>query len=245
MIQAAVQHGLRVAGFYPSAQIFNAGVIKDIRTNLAAPADIGFVIFHRLFLGIFLLHLQFIKLRFHLLHGLVFVLVLGTVVLALGHDPGRDVGNTHRRFGTVNVLTARAGRAINVNAQIRRVDFDINIIINFRINKRGAERRVATTAGVKRAFTHQAVNAGFCTQPAVSVIAGDFDSHGFNTRHFTFRLFDDFSFETTRFCPAQIHTLKHARPVLCFRTARPRLNIEVAVGAVIFAREHTAELKLR
>jgi len=58
--------------------------------------------------------------------------VLGTVVLALGHDPGWDVGNTHRRFGTVNVLTARAGRAINVNAQIRRVDFDINIIINFR-----------------------------------------------------------------------------------------------------------------
>ena len=171
--------------------------------------------------------------------------MLGTVVLALGHDPGRDVGNTHRRFGTVNVLTARAGRAINVNAQIRRVDFDINIIINFRINKRGAERRVATTAGVKRALTHQAVNASFCTQPAVSVIAGDFDRHGFNTRHFTFRLFDDFSFETTRFCPAQIHTLKHARPVLCFRTARPRLNIEVAVGAVIFAREHTAELKLR
>ncbi len=90
-------------------------------------------------------------------------------------------------------------------------------------------------------FTHQAVNASFCTQPAVSVIAGDFDRHGFNTRHFTFRLFDDFSFETTRFCPAQIHTPSSmlAR-VLCFRTARPRLNIEAAVGAVIFAREHAA-----
>lgn len=89
-----------------------------------------------------------------MLYGLVFVFVLGTVVLALGYDFGWDVGNTHCRFGTVNVLTACAGRAINVNAQICWVDFDINIIINFWINKRGAERRVATTAGVKRAFTH-------------------------------------------------------------------------------------------
>ena len=108
MIQAAVQHGLRVAGFYPGAQIFNAGVIKDIRTNLAAPADVRFVIFHRLFLSIFLLHLQFIKLCFHLLHGLVFVLVLRTVVLALRHQSGRDMGNTHRGFRTVNVLTTGA-----------------------------------------------------------------------------------------------------------------------------------------
>lgn len=78
--------------------------------------------------------------------------MLGTVVLALGHDPSWDVSNTHRRFGTVNVLTARAGRAINVDAQIRRIDFDIDIVINFRVNKRGAERRVATTAGVKRVY---------------------------------------------------------------------------------------------
>ena len=126
MVQAAVEHRLSVAGFHPGTQIFNAGVIKDIRTNLAAPADVGFVIFHRLFLGIFLLHLQFIKLRFHLLHGLVFVLVLGTVVLALRYRVGWNVGDTHRRFRTVNVLTTRAGCAVNVDTQVRRVDIDIN-----------------------------------------------------------------------------------------------------------------------
>ena len=143
------------------------------------------------------------------------------------------------------MLTARAGCAINVNAQIRRVDVDINIVIHFRINERGAERGVAAAAGIERALTHQAMNAGFGTQPAVGVVADNLDGHGLNARHFAFRLFDDLGLEAARFGPAQIHAHQHAGPVLRFRSAGTGLDIEVAIGAVVFTGEHAAEFQLR
>ena len=170
--------------------------------------------------------------------------MLGTVVLALCYQPGRNVGNTHRGFRTVNVLTTRTGGAINVDTQIRWVDFDVDIVLHFRVDKRGTERGVTATAGVERAFTHQAVNAGFRTQPAVGVIANDFDGDRFQACHFTFRLFDDLGLEAAGFSPTQVHTGQHACPVLCFCTAGTCLNIQVAVGAVVFTGEHTTEFQL-
>ena len=104
---------------------------------------------------------------------------------------------------------------------------------------------MTTATGVERALTHQAVNAGFGTQPAVGVIANDLDGDGFQTRNFTFRLFDNFGFEAARFCPTQVHARQHAGPVLRFGAARTCLNIEIAISAVVFAGEHTAEFQLR
>jgi hypothetical protein len=43
----------------------------------------------------------------------------------------------------------------------------------------------------------------------------------------------------------RIHTHQHAGPVLRFGTAGTGLNIEIAIGAVVFAGEHAAEFKLR
>ena len=154
------------------------------------------------------------------------------------------MGNTHRGFRTVNVLTTGAGGAVYVDTQIGRVNFDIDIVIHFRINERRAKGGMTTATGIERALTHQAVNAGFRTQPAVGVIANDFDGHGFNARNFTFGFFDDFGLKAARFRPAQVHAHQHAGPVLGFGAAGTGLNIEVAVGAVVFAGEHAAELKL-
>ncbi len=53
---------------------------------------------------------------------------------ALCYQPGWNVGNTYRRFRTVNVLSARARCAVNVDTQICRVDFDIDIFVNFKTN---------------------------------------------------------------------------------------------------------------
>ena len=69
--------------------------------------------------------------------------------------------NSHRTFSFVHVLTTCTGGAIHIDTQIGRIDFDINIIVNFRIHKRSTERGMTTVIGVKRAFTHQTVNAGF------------------------------------------------------------------------------------
>ena len=89
------------------------------------------------------------------------------------------------------------------------------------------------------------MNTGFGSEPAVGIVACDFDRAAFNAGHISFGFFNNLGLKALAFRKLDIHALKHARPVLCFRTARACLNIEVAVGAVIFAREHTAELKLR
>ena len=93
-----------ITGFDAGAQILDTGVIQHIGTDLAAPTDIRLGLFQGLFLSVLLLNFQLVELGFQLLHTLVFVFVLGTVVLALYHDTGRNVGNTHRGFGSVNVL---------------------------------------------------------------------------------------------------------------------------------------------
>ena len=103
--ELAIQNRLRVTHFVPGPQILDPRLVEHVAADLAAPADIGFAVFQRLRLGITLLQLQLIELGFHLLHRLIFVLVLRTVVLTLSHGVGRQVGNTYRGFRPVNVLT--------------------------------------------------------------------------------------------------------------------------------------------
>ena len=93
---------------------------------------------------------------------------------------------------------------------IKMVNFVIDIVIHFRINERRAKGGMTTATGIERALTHQAVNAGFSAQPAVGIITDDLDGDGFQTRNFTFRLFDNFCFKAFGFSPAQIHTHQHA-----------------------------------
>jgi lysyl-tRNA synthetase, class II len=150
------------------------------------------------------------------------------------------MGNTHRGFRTVNVLTTGAGRAVYVNAQVGWVNFDIDIVINFWVNERRAKGGMTAAAGIERALTHQAVNAGFSTQPAVGVIANDFDGHRFNARDFTFGFFDDFGLKAARFRPTQVHAHQHAGPVLGFGAKENEeleaLNVEVAVAGRMMTR---------
>ena len=51
--------------------------------------------------------------------------------------------DTHGRVRTVDVLSARTGRAERVDAQIRFRDVDLDIVIDFRQDIDGCERRVA------------------------------------------------------------------------------------------------------
>ena len=138
------------------------------------PADIGFAFLQRLFFLIAFAHFLLIQTRFQHQHGFRAIAMLGAVVLALHHDIGGKVRNAHCRIGLVDVLAARARRAISVDAQIRRVDLDVDGFVHLRVNKYAGERRVAAIAGVEWGLAHQAVNAGLCAQIAIGVIAGNF-----------------------------------------------------------------------
>ena len=49
------------------------------------------------------------------------------------------MGDAHRRFGTVDVLAARAGCAVNVYAEIGGVDFYLDVVVDFRRDEDGGE----------------------------------------------------------------------------------------------------------
>ena len=77
------------------AQVFDARLIQHIGSDLAAPADFGFVGFLRLLRGAALLHFGLIQFGAQHVHRLGAVAVLGSVVLALHDDAGRRMRDAH------------------------------------------------------------------------------------------------------------------------------------------------------
>lgn len=102
---------------------------------------------------------------------------------------------------------------------------------------------MTTVARVKWTLTHQTVNAGFCPQPAVGVLALNMNGGTLDARDFTLGDFHQLAFEAMRFDPAEVHAQHHIGPILRFGTARTRLNLDVTVVFVHFAGEHATELK--
>ena len=97
--------------------------------------------------------------------------MLGAVILALHDCSGRIVRDADRGLGPVDVLTARPARPIDVDAQIGRVDVDLDVVLDLGRDEHRGEGRVATIAGVERRLAHEAVDPGLGAQPAVGVFA--------------------------------------------------------------------------
>ena len=62
------------------------------------------------------------------LHRLFLILELGFLILALHHDARRQMRDADSRLRTVDVLSARTGCTVGVDAQIIRIDLDLNIL---------------------------------------------------------------------------------------------------------------------
>ena len=115
---------------------------------------------------------ELVEARFQHGHRFGAVAVLRAVALALHDDAGGNVRDANRRVGFVDVLAARAGCAKGIDAQIRRVDVDLDGVIDLGIDKHAGKRGMAAVAGIERRFAHQPVHAGFGAQIAVGIIAG-------------------------------------------------------------------------
>ncbi len=174
---------------------------------------------------------------------MILVLVLGASALALDDDAGRLVGDAHGRVGPVDVLSASATGTIGINAQIGRVDVDLDRVIHFRINKYRGKRGVATIARVERRFAYQAVHAGFGAQPAVGVFAAELDRGAFDAGHLAFGDFDQFGGKAGVLTPAQIHAQQDIGPVLRLGAAGTGLDIDKGVLIVHRPGEHALELQ--
>src|SRR3546814_4879987 len=83
--------------------------------------------------------------------GLGAVLVLRAVALAGDHDAGRDVGQTHRRIGLVDVLATGTRGAVGVDAHVLVEDLDLDGVVDHRVDPDRGEGRVEPRLEIGRA----------------------------------------------------------------------------------------------
>ena len=170
--------------------------------------------------------------------------MLRPLTLTLHHNTTGLMGQTHRRIRLINMLTTSTRSPVSISTHIRRINLNINIVINLRRHIDRRKRRMATIARIKRRLAHQAVHTNLRAQPAKSILARHLHSGTLNTSHITSRALHQLRLKTLIVSPAQIHTQQHLRPVLRLSAARARLNIQVGIVRIHLTAKHTAKLQL-
>src|SRR5690606_2474270 len=210
-VEVTVQHLLRIGNLHIGAKVLDAALIEHIGTNLVAPAHISFGVFQLLLFRHARAQLHLVEARLQHLHGFRTVTVLGTVVLTLHHNARRKVGDTHGGVGFVNVLTARTTGTVRVDAQVCRVDFHLNRIVDLGVDEYTGKRGVAAVRRIEGALAHQAVYTCFGTKVSVSVFPRHLDGGRLDARYFAFGFFQNFSLEILVLAVAQVLAQQHGR----------------------------------
>ena len=173
-IDIAIHDGLDIARLDVRAVVLDHRVrLEDVGANLATPLDLLLVALELRELSFLLLHLELKELRAQHLEALLAILELGALILALHDDARRLVRHADGRRRFVDVLAASARRAVRVDADIRHVDVDLDIVIDLRHDVAGRERRVAARLRVKRRDAHKAMDSLLRLEEAVGIMALD------------------------------------------------------------------------
>ena len=150
--------------------------------------------------------------------------MLRTFPLAGDDDARRQVREAHGGFGAVDVLPARAGRAVDVHAQILVLDFDVDVVFDVGDDVHARERGVPALVGVEGRNAHEAMHAAFRLGVAVGVFAVEAQHRRGNSRAFAVLQVFDADLEAATLAPARIHAHEHSRPVAGLRAARARFD---------------------
>ena len=113
--------------------------LKDVRPDLAAKGDVPLLLVHFRLLRVALGDRALVEPRLEHLHRGRLVLPLAALLLAGHDDVRRQVSNPHCRRRLVDVLAALAGRAEHIDAQVIVLDFDFDLVVDFRIDEHRRE----------------------------------------------------------------------------------------------------------
>lgn len=129
LVQIAVHHGVELIKRQTDAVIGHAPLREVIRAyalRAVAGADLGAALIGILRVALLAHHL--VQAAAQYAHGLFAVLYLAALVLRRDDQAGGQVRYAHGGVGTVNMLTARARRAVRIYAQIVLVDLKIDVL---------------------------------------------------------------------------------------------------------------------
>ena len=118
-IHIAIQHRIHITDLEIRPMILDQAVgLEDIGADLAAPGD-PFLVTVQVFIGLRLfLATQFIKTGCQHLHGSLLIAMLGSFILALHDNAGRQMGNPNGRIGLVDMLPTGAAGSVSINPQV-------------------------------------------------------------------------------------------------------------------------------
>ena len=114
------------------------------------------------------------------------------------------MGDTHSAIGGVNALTAVATRAININPQVVRVDFDVGFF-GFRQNRHGDGASMNPTLTLGRGHTLDAMNPRFELQSTIRCVTNNFKNNFFIATGIVGTFAEKLGFEAVIFAESQIH----------------------------------------
>ena len=134
-VEVAIQYRLRITRLNPGSQILDARLVQYIGPDLMTPLNISFTILEFLLFLVPRLQFALEKPGFQHRHGRGPVAMLGTIRLALNHNPGRIMRNANGGISPIDMLTTGTAGPVGIHAQIRRVDFDCDVLVHLRIGK--------------------------------------------------------------------------------------------------------------
>ena len=146
------------------------------------------------------------------------------------------------RIGRVDVLPARAGRAVGVDLEVLVVDDDVDVVVDHRIDPDAGEARVPPRRAVVRADADEAVDAALGLRPAVRPGPLEQQRRRLDPRLLAGVIVHQLDLEAALLAPAAVHPLEHAGPVLALGPARARVDLDIAVVVVGLAAEQRGDL---
>src|SRR5690606_26958342 len=226
-VDVTVHHILDVACFRIRAVVFDHRVwVEHIGTDLASPAD--FLLFATDFKQFFFLFLDFqlIEFRFQKFHRLIAVFDLGTFGLAGNDRIRRQVRDPDGRVRRIDVLSAGSTRAVRVDFQVFRTDIQLNFVIELLHDLTRYKRGMASAGRIERRNPDKTVYAFFRYKLAVCIVYLDAKRDRLDPLLFTGQVIDRLHLEAAHLAPTGIHAEQHRGPVLGFRAARGRVQLE-------------------
>ena len=160
-------------------------------------------------LGLLLLEFHLVQTGAQHLHADLAVLDLGTLLLRLHHGVGGQVGDAHGGVGGVNALTARAGGAVGVDAQVGLVDLDVDLL---GLGKYGDGSRGGLNAalGLSLGNALDAVHAGLELHDGVDAVALDLELDGLKATGLAGAGVEHGSLPAARLAKALVHLVQIA-----------------------------------
>src|SRR5216117_1087094 len=228
IVEVAVEHPLRVAFLDAGAQVLDARLVEHVAANLVPPLDVGLRGLELVAVGLELAQFQLVQARFQHRHGFRAVAVLRAIILALYHDASGQMRDAHRRVGLVDVLTARAGCAVGVDAQIGGIHFHLDVLVHLGIDENAREGSVAARVRIERRLAHQAVHAVLGAQVPVRVAAADLERGALDAGDLARGLLEHLHAVALAVAVLGVHALQHLRPILRLGAAGARLDVHEA-----------------